>query len=609
MRPRSGSITRFNLARRHLGYPYWSLSAYLKFKVKNAVQFIGEYATAVSDEARKRNVAGVVCGHIHHAEIKDIDGVLYCNDGDWVESCTALVEHFDGSLEIVRWMDVRRIRRAGDRPALPVRGRGGGRLRIVLTTDAWAPQVNGVVRTLNELRKQLTRLGHAVTVIHPGLFATLHLIPGYREIRLAIGTGRSGGMIEGARPDAVHIATEGPVGHAARRFCLKRNIGFTTAYHTRFPEYLAARRIAPASLTYTLLRRFHAPSRGVFDGDAVDRRVLARARLRQSAAVDARGRSRALRSGAAPRGPWISAAHLPRRRAGRAGKESRARLPRARFAGLEAGGGGRRGRCPGRAEAPLPRRAFPGPCSVNGELGHATHASSDVFVFPSRTDTFGLVMLEALASGLPVAAYPVPGPNDVIGASGAGVLDEDLRAAALAALAIPRAHCRKVALTFDWGQLRAPLPRVRSCAGSISIATAGSAAPRRWRRTAALARVAVELNRFASAGPAMRTSRAGTNADISARAQPSRRQRGSVANHIETAAPREERNLEHGLGKPLRPTRYHEPAAVKAAVGDDRRCGGVNRRRRSSSTSVGAGAMAADKAAIALATPHRPPCR
>jgi UDP-2,3-diacylglucosamine pyrophosphatase LpxH len=99
----------FNLARRHLGYPYWSLSAYLKFKVKNAVQFIGEYATAVAAEARKRNVAGVVCGHIHHAEIKDFDGVLYCNDGDWVESCTALVEHFDGSLEIVRWMEVRSL--------------------------------------------------------------------------------------------------------------------------------------------------------------------------------------------------------------------------------------------------------------------------------------------------------------------------------------------------------------------------------------------------------------------------------------------------------------------------------------------------------------------
>ncbi|HUB97569.1 MAG TPA: UDP-2,3-diacylglucosamine diphosphatase [Stellaceae bacterium] len=99
----------FNLVRRRLGYPYWSLSAYLKFKVKNAVQFICEYASAVSAEAKRRNVAGVVCGHIHHAEMRDIDGVLYCNDGDWVESCTALVEHFDGRLEILNWMEARAL--------------------------------------------------------------------------------------------------------------------------------------------------------------------------------------------------------------------------------------------------------------------------------------------------------------------------------------------------------------------------------------------------------------------------------------------------------------------------------------------------------------------
>ncbi len=100
---------KFNIVRRHLGYPYWSLSAYLKFKVKNAVQFIGDYANAISAEARRRGVDGVVCGHIHHAEIRDLGGVLYCNDGDWVESCTALVEHFDGRLEIVRWMELREL--------------------------------------------------------------------------------------------------------------------------------------------------------------------------------------------------------------------------------------------------------------------------------------------------------------------------------------------------------------------------------------------------------------------------------------------------------------------------------------------------------------------
>jgi UDP-2,3-diacylglucosamine pyrophosphatase LpxH len=96
----------FNLLRRRLGYPYWSLSAYLKFKVKNAVQFVGEFAEAIAAEARQRGVDGIVCGHIHHAEIRDLDGVLYCNDGDWVESCTALVEHFDGTLEIIRWAEL-----------------------------------------------------------------------------------------------------------------------------------------------------------------------------------------------------------------------------------------------------------------------------------------------------------------------------------------------------------------------------------------------------------------------------------------------------------------------------------------------------------------------
>jgi len=136
-------------------------------------------------------------------------------------------------------------------------------LRIVLATDAWAPQVNGVVRTLTELSKQLAKLGHLVTAIHPGLFMTVPC-PGYSEIRLAVSTGRIGRMIETARPDAIHIVTEGPIGHAARRWCLKRGIGFTTAYHTRFPEYLAERWMAPRALTYSLLRRFHAPSYGVF---------------------------------------------------------------------------------------------------------------------------------------------------------------------------------------------------------------------------------------------------------------------------------------------------------------------------------------------------------
>jgi glycosyltransferase involved in cell wall biosynthesis len=317
-------------------------------------------------------------------------------------------------------------------------------LRIVLATDAWAPQVNGVVRTLNELSKQLASQGHTVTPIHPGLFVTVPC-PGYSEIRLAISTGRIGAMIEAARPDAIHIVTEGPIGHAARRWCLKRGIGFTTAYHTRFPEYLAERWMAPRSLTYSLLRRFHAPSRGVF----VATPSIAAA-LREWGFVNLR--------------PWSRGVDRdlfdPARRKEDLGFERPIFLAAGRVAPEKNLGAFLALDLPGSkvvvGDGPaLPdlKRRFPNAHfmgrRVNGELA-MIYASSDVFVFPSRTDTFGLVMIEALASGLPVAAYPVPGPNDVIGATGAGVLNEDLRAAALAALAIPRSHCREVAKNFDW---------------------------------------------------------------------------------------------------------------------------------------------------------------
>jgi glycosyltransferase involved in cell wall biosynthesis len=318
-------------------------------------------------------------------------------------------------------------------------------LRILLATDAWAPQVNGVVRTLTELNRELTRLGHEVTALHPGLFRTLPC-PGYSEIRLALGAGsRVGTLIEAARPDALHIVTEGPVGLAARRWCMKRELGFTTAYHTRFPEYLAQRRIVPARLTYAALRRFHAPSRGI---------MVATPSV--AAALAARGFAN-LR-------PWTRGVDRdlfdPARRAENIGFPRPIFLSVGRVAPEKNLGAfldldlpGSKvviGEGPALAEL---RRRFPAAHFLghreNGNLARF-YASADVFVFPSRTDTFGLVMLEALASGVPVAAYPVPGPLDVIGASGAGVLADDLRTAALAALAIPRENCRAHALTFDW---------------------------------------------------------------------------------------------------------------------------------------------------------------
>jgi hypothetical protein len=170
---------------------------------------------AVANEARRRGHQGVVCGHIHRAEMREINGVLYCNDGDWVESRTALVENFDGTLELVHWA-----------PAHETQGRGhalhGGRMRIALVTDAWQPQVNGVVTTLVELVRELAELGHQVEVIHPNLFKT-RPCPGYAGIDLAVSPKRGlTEKLDAFQPEAIHIATEGPLGWAARGYCLKR---------------------------------------------------------------------------------------------------------------------------------------------------------------------------------------------------------------------------------------------------------------------------------------------------------------------------------------------------------------------------------------------------
>lgn len=320
-------------------------------------------------------------------------------------------------------------------------------MRILLATDAWAPQVNGVVRTLTEVRRELVAMDHRVVVIQPGLFHSLQC-PFYPEIRLALRPGRKiAHVIEAAAPEAIHVATEGPIGHAVRRWCLTHGFAFTTAFHTRFPEYLAGRRLLPTRLTYALLRRFHAPAHAVMVASEHVRRELAGrgfAKLKRwSRGVD-------------------TALFAPQQNDALSG------LPRPIF--LSVGRVAREKNLTAFLSGDLPgskvvvgdgpqlvalRRRFPEVHFLGGrrhdELA-ALYASADVFVFPSRTDTFGLVLLEALACGLPVAAYPVAGPLDVIGASGTGVLDDDLRAAALAALRIPRERCRAHALKFTWRQ-------------------------------------------------------------------------------------------------------------------------------------------------------------
>jgi glycosyltransferase involved in cell wall biosynthesis len=318
-------------------------------------------------------------------------------------------------------------------------------MRLALVSDAWSPQVNGVVRTLAALRRELERGGHAVSSITPDLFRSVPC-PTYPEIRLALGARRRlARLLDEAPPDAIHIATEGPLGFAARAYCRRRGLRFTSAYHTRFPEYVSARFRVPERLSYAALRRFHAPSRAVMVATQTIHDELAargfRNLRRWTRGVDA---ERFLPLAAKddlglPRPIFLTVARiaveknlpafldldLPGSKLvvgdGPLLPEFRRRYPDVHFAGLQ-----------------------------EGEALLRHYAAADVFVFPSRTDTFGLVLLEALACGVPVAAYPVAGPLDVIEGSGAGVLDEDLHRAALAALDIPAASCRAHALRFSW---------------------------------------------------------------------------------------------------------------------------------------------------------------
>lgn len=318
-------------------------------------------------------------------------------------------------------------------------------MRILLATDAWFPQINGVVRTLGRVTEELTALGHEVLVVHPGRFRTV-ACPTYPEIRLAVAP-RAGArrLLEDFRPDAVHIATEGPIGWAVRGLCVKRGLPFTTSYHTRFPEYVAARAPVPLALGYAVMRWFHRPSKGIMVATPTLLRELEGRGFRNVVAWS-RGVDTELFK---PRND--PAVDLPRPVYLYVGRVSVEKNLEA-FLGLDLPLGSKLVVGDGPQLAAL-RQRFPRAHFVGARQGEelARHyASADVFVFPSRTDTYGLVMLEALASGLPVAAFPVPGPLDVIDGHGIGVLDEDLAYAAERALAIPPERCRAHALKFSW---------------------------------------------------------------------------------------------------------------------------------------------------------------
>lgn len=317
-------------------------------------------------------------------------------------------------------------------------------MKIAIVTDAWRPQTNGVVKTLSTTADGLRALGHVVHVIEPNQFKTF-ACPTYPEIRLAwLPYSRLSGLMEEFGPDAIHIATEGPLGAAARKWCLQRGFSFTTSYHTQFPEYLRARAPIPLALSYAHLRRFHSAAARIMVATPAMQRLLEsrgfRNIVRWTRGVDV--------SLFKPRD--TSFLDFPRPIAmyvGRVAVEKnveaflRLDLPGTK---VVVGDG------PARAEleARYPAAKFVG--YKYGEQLASQLAAADVFVFPSRTDTFGLVLLEAMACGVPVAAYPVTGPIDVVTPGVTGVLDEDLRAAALAALNLAPAQCRAYALNNTW---------------------------------------------------------------------------------------------------------------------------------------------------------------
>jgi glycosyltransferase involved in cell wall biosynthesis len=317
-------------------------------------------------------------------------------------------------------------------------------MRILIATDAWHPQINGVVRTLESLAAAAQQLGAEIQFLTPEGFPSFAL-PTYRSIRCAIASPREiARRIEAAAPDALHIATEGPIGHVARHYCIKRGRPFTTAYMTRFPEYIAARVPIPESWIYAALRRFH----GAAAHTMVSTRTLMtelEGRGFKNLAMWTRGVDTDLF-----RPDRIANLDLPRPifiSVGRVAVEKNL----AAFLALNLPGSKVViGEGPQTAELQrrFPQTHFLG--AMEGETLAAHMAAADVFVFPSRTDTFGVVQLEALASGVPVAAYPVPGPIDVIGNNPIGVLDDNLGAACIKALKIPRDTCRAFALTQSW---------------------------------------------------------------------------------------------------------------------------------------------------------------
>ncbi len=319
-------------------------------------------------------------------------------------------------------------------------------MRLLLATDAWHPQINGVVTTLSTMVAELRNHGHQVEAVAVGDYPSFPM-PSYPEIRISTWLTGLGARIDAFNPDAIHISTEGPIGHYVRRYCLRLGYTFTTSFHTRFPEYIRERLPVPLGLTYPLVRRFHRPAfrtlvptqslkddlegRGFRHlevwGRGVDTGLFAPSRRRTH---DWAGPIYLNVGRVAPEKNLDAFLGLPLPGTkvvvgdGPSLKELRQRYPEVVFAGAK-----------------------------YGEELAGYYAAADVFVFPSLTDTFGLVMLEAIASGTPVAAFPVTGPRDVLQQGVTGIMDADLGVAIARAATLDRALCRAQALQYDWASI------------------------------------------------------------------------------------------------------------------------------------------------------------
>jgi glycosyltransferase involved in cell wall biosynthesis len=357
-------------------------------------------------------------------------------------------------------------------------------MRILVATDAWEPQVNGVVRTLTRVVQELRAMGHAVEVVSPDQFKTFPL-PTYPEIKVALGVYEPvQERFKAFEPEAIHIATEGPIGLAARRICVEWKLPFTTSYHTRFPEYVSARLPLPLAAGYAYMKWFHKPSGRLMVATPTMRDELSRHGFRNISAWS-RGVDTQIFRPRQPDEPDVFAtlARPISLYVGRVAVEKNIEA----FLGIDLPGTKVVvGDGPQREELALkyPEVVFTG-SKFGGDLA-AHYACADLFVFPSLTDTFGLVLLEAMAAGTPVAAYPAPGPIDILPGSGAGVLahsaTEGLREACLDALKLDRPVVRAFAEGFSW----------RACAEDFVRNLQPYPEPEKtrfWRRLRRLARV------------------------------------------------------------------------------------------------------------------------